>query len=48
MEFEEYKPHGGWMTQHRRHAIFNKVVSTAMALAAFVIYATVATIVESV
>lgn len=48
MEFETYRPKGGWLAHYRRKAIFEKVTSTVMALAAFFIYAAVVTFTETI
>lgn len=48
MDFDTYRPRGGWRAHYRRKAIFDRVVSTLMAVAAFAVYATMVTIAESI
>lgn len=48
MEFDTYRPRGGWRAHYRRKAVFDKIVSTLMAVAAFAVYAAMVTLTESI
>lgn len=48
MDFNTYRPRGGWLASYRRKAVFDKVVSTLMAVAAFAVYAAMVTLTESI
>lgn len=48
MDFDTYRPRGGWRAHYRRKAIFDRVVSTLMAVAAFAVYSAMVTIAESI
>lgn len=48
MGYDEYKPHGGWISFRKRKAIKEKIKSTLMAIVAIVVYAAASTLTASI
>ncbi|SHK28071.1 hypothetical protein SAMN05720470_10125 [Fibrobacter sp. UWOV1] len=48
MEFKEYVPKGGYIAYNKHREIISKVKTTTMTIVAFVAYAAVVTIAESI